>query len=321
MAEVVNWGVLGASNFALNHMAPAIHAATGARLAALGTSSPEKAAAFRAFAPDLAVHDGYEALLADPAIEAVYIPLPHHLHVDWAIRALEAGKHVLVEKPVALSARDIDPLIAARDASRLTCHEAFMIVHHPQWRRARDLVAGGAIGTLAHVDALFCYNNAADAGNIRNDKRIGGGSLPDIGVYTIGSTRFVTGREPEVVSVDVTREDGLEVTARVGARLGDASAHWLTSMRMGPEQIVTIIGSEGRIRLTTPYNAGVFGEAGVDLLSGGETRVWRWPGVNHYILQVEAFGRTLREGADYPWSLEDARASQGVIDAIHAAEL
>jgi predicted dehydrogenase len=129
----------------------------------------------------LRVHDSYEALLADPGIDAVYIPLPNHLHVEWTLRAIAAGKHVLTEKPVAMAAAEIDRLIAARDASGLQVAEAYMIVHHPQWQRARALLAEGAIGTLRHVDGAFSYDNRTDPGNIRNRPETGGGGIPTSG--------------------------------------------------------------------------------------------------------------------------------------------
>ena len=157
MAEVVNWGVLGAAKFAREHMAPAIHLASGARLAGLATSSAEKAAPFQAMQPDLRVYDDYDALLADPKIDAVYIPLPNHLHVEWSKKAIAAGKHVLCEKPIALQADQIDGLIEARDASGLMVAEAYMIVHHPQWQLVRKLLNEGGIGTLRHVDGIFCF--------------------------------------------------------------------------------------------------------------------------------------------------------------------
>ena len=166
----VRWGILGAAKFAQNHMGPAIHAAKGAELAALATSSEEKAAGFSAFAPGLRLHDSYEALLADPGIDAVYIPLPNTLHLEWSLKAIAAGKHVLTEKPMTMQAAEFDQLIAARDASGLVVAEAYMIVHHPQWQKARDLISEGAIGRLEHVDTAFSYDNRADPGS--------GGDLP-----------------------------------------------------------------------------------------------------------------------------------------------
>ena len=156
--QTVRWGILGAANFARHHMAPAIHAAEGAELSALATSDPAKAAGFQAFCPGLRLHSSYEALLADPDIDAVYIPLPNHLHVDWTLKALRAGKHVLTEKPIALQADQIDQIIAERDRTGLLAAEAFMIVHHPQWHRAKEWLQAGEIGTLRHVDAAFSFH-------------------------------------------------------------------------------------------------------------------------------------------------------------------
>ncbi len=192
--KTVNWGVLGAAKFAREHMARAIHEAEGARLHSLATSDPAKAEGFRAFCPDLKVHASYDALLADQEVDAVYIPLPNHLHVKWTRKAALAGKHVLTEKPIALAAAEIDGLIALRDASGLLVTEAYMIVHHPQWQRARQLVAEGDPRRILHADAAFSYDNRADPGNIRNRPETGGGSIPDIGVYAYGSVRWTTGR-------------------------------------------------------------------------------------------------------------------------------
>ncbi len=196
MNEPVRWGILGGANFAYEQMAPAILLAEGADLVALATSDPAKAARFRQLSPRLAIHDSYDALLADPGIDAVYVPLPNHLHVEWALKTLQAGKHVLVEKPLGMKASDFDAVIAERDRTGLLAAEAYMIVHHPQFARAREIVQGGGIGRLVHVDVTFTYNNADAPGNIRNRAETGGGGLPDIGVYAFGSVRHVTGAEP-----------------------------------------------------------------------------------------------------------------------------
>ena len=324
--DPIRWGVLGAANFAANHMAPAIHAAKGAELAGLATSAPEKAARFQAFAPGVQVYGSYEALLADPGIDAVYIPLPNHLHVEWTKAALSAGKPVLCEKPIAMAAGEIDGLIAARDQAGLLAAEAYMIVHHPQWQRARALLAEGAIGRLLHADGFFSYDNSGDPGNIRNRAETGGGSLPDIGVYTMGSVRYVTGAEPERVWSEITWENGIDVTAHVRAAFPGFRFSATTSMRMHGRQEMTFHGTEGLLRLTAPFNAGVFGEARLEhhrnAHHGGamSVTVERWPEANHYVLQVEAFGRSLREGVAYPWTLEDAKGTQAMIDAALAAD-
>ncbi|WP_371156513.1 Gfo/Idh/MocA family protein [Jannaschia sp. 2305UL9-9] len=321
MTKAIRWGVLGASNFARNSMAPAIHAASGHSLAALATRSPEKAAPFAAFAPGLTVHDSYEALLADPEIDAVYVPLPHTMHVPWGVKALEAGKHVLVEKPLAMTEADIAPLIAARDATGLQAAEAYMIVHHPQWAFVRQLLAEGAVGTLRHVEGVFTYDNSGDPGNIRNAAATGGGALPDIGVYTYGCTRWATGAEPEAIThADIEWEEGCDVLARVSARFPGFTAHWVNSMRLLPEQFMLFHGDAGLIRLLTPFNAAKFGEAVVEWRGrDGITHRRSWPGLNQYVTQVEAFGAAIRGEAAFPWTLEDAAGTQRVIDMAYAA--
>ncbi len=317
--KTVKWGILGASNFALRHMGPAIHAAHGAELVAVASSSAEKLAGFQAFAPAARHVKTYEALLADPGIEAVYIPLPNHLHVEWTLKALEAGKHVLTEKPIALHAPEIDALIAARDRSGLVAAEAYMIVHHPQWQRAREWVAAGEIGTLRHVDAQFSFY-LEDGGNIRNRVETGGGSLRDIGVYTFGSARFVTGAEPVELSSRVIREKGVEIWAQVAATMQGPAGRYtynsMTTMRAYNRQVVTFQGTTGMIRLEGgPFNAGVNDMAEIELHKGGNrTLIERFPALNQYQLQVEAFGRSIREGAPFAWTLENAKGTQAMID-------
>ncbi|MBF9032391.1 Gfo/Idh/MocA family oxidoreductase [Rhodobacterales bacterium HKCCE3408] len=319
MTNHINWGILGAAKFARTHMAPAIHAASGARLAGLATSDPSKAKPFTSFAPDLKIYDSYDALLSDPGIDAIYVPLPNHLHVEWTEKALAAGKHVLCEKPIAMRADEIDGLIAARDRTGLFATEAYMIVHHPQWQRARTLYREGAIGELSHVDGLFAYDNRTDGGNIRNRPETGGGGIPDIGVYTYGCTRWLTGQEPEAIThADVDFDNGVDVRARVSARFPGFTAHWMNSMRMHPVQVMTFIGTEGVMTLTAPFNANVFDQAEVTLARGMTRTVERFPGIDQYRLQVEAFGAHLRDGAPYPWTLEDAKGTQALIDAVFA---
>lgn len=327
MSDPVNWGILGASHFAADKMAPAIHAAHGARLAGLATSNAAKAEPFQAFNPDIAVFLDYDAMVADPGIDAVYIPLPNHLHVEWTLKAIAAGKHVLVEKPLAMSAAEFDTVIAARDASGLVVAEAYMIPHHPQWQRAKALYEAGEIGELVLVDAVFSYDNSADTGNIRNRPETGGGSLPDIGVYTFGSARLVTGQEPVSVSASIRRENNVDVFAHITADFPSFRYSSVTSMRMHPRQEITFHGTKGLIRLTAPWNAAVFSQAELELHRNdgsdedpASITTERWPRVNQYVLQVEAFGRSVRDGDAYPCPLEFSKGTQAMIDMAFAAE-
>jgi predicted dehydrogenase len=318
MADL-RWGILGAAKFAREHMGPALTLAPGGQVVALATTDPAKAAPFRNFAPALRVHASYESLLADPGIDAVYIPLPNHLHVEWSIKAMQAGKHVLCEKPIAMQASDFDALVAARDAAGVFCAEAFMIVHHPQWQRARQLIADGAIGKLWRIDGAFSYNNR-DSANIRNQAGVGGGGLRDIGVYVMGSARFATGLEPTGVQARIQWENGVDVYAAIDAKFGEADYVSFTSIRMHPRQEMTFHGDAGVLRLPVPFNARVFGEARLELHRSTETITERWPAVNHYELQAAAFSRAAREGgADYPCPLEFSRGTQAMIDAAFAS--
>jgi predicted dehydrogenase len=314
----VRWGILGAAKFAREFMGPALTLAPGGHVAALATSDPSKAEPFRVFAPGLRVHDSYEALLADPGIDAVYIPLPNRLHVEWSLKAMRSGKHVLCEKPMAMQAADFDALIAARDAAGVLAAEAFMIVHHPQWQRVRQLLADGAVGRLWRIDGAFSFNNR-DAGNIRNQAGMGGGGLRDIGVYVMGGARFATGLEPTDVQARIRWEDGVDVYAAISAKFGAVDYVNFTSIRMHPRQEINFHGDEGVLRLPVPYNPRVFGEARLELQRGMETVTERWPAVNHYELQAAAFNRVVREGGDYPCPLEFSRGTQAMMDAAFAS--
>ena len=317
MQKPVRWGILGAAKFARQYMAPAIHAAEGAQLVALATSSVLKAEPFQAFCPDLTVYQDYDALLASPDIDAVYVPLPNHLHVEWSLKAMAAGKHVLCEKQMTMQADEFDQLIAKRDETGLLAAEAYMIVHHPQWQMVRRLIDEGAIGKLAHVSGKFSFDNRADTGNIRNKAETGGGGLRDIGVYVLGSARYATGQEPDDVSAQIRWENGIDTMAEVQAQFPGFSYSAYVSIRMHPYQEMLFHGEGGVIRLTAPFNARVFGEARVELHRAGlEVQVTRFPADDHYKLQVEAFGRSIREGVDYPCPLEFSRGTQSMMDRI-----
>ncbi len=317
MPKPVRWGILGAAKFARQFMGPAIHAAEGAQLVALATSSRDKAKPFQAFCPELTVYEGYDALLADPGIDAVYVPLPNHLHVEWSLKAMAAGKHVLCEKPITMRSSEFDQLIAKREETGLLAAEAYMIVHHPQWHMVKRLIDQGAIGNLVHVSGTFTYDNRADTGNIRNRAETGGGGLRDIGVYVIGSARYATGQEPDEISAHIRWENGVDALSEVQARFPGFSYCAYVSTRMHPFQEMTFHAESGLIRLTAPFNPRVYGEARLELHRGKqEVQVTRFPVDDQYKLQVEAFGRSLRDGAQFPCPLEFSRGTQEMIDKV-----
>jgi predicted dehydrogenase len=233
---------------------------------------------------------------------------------------------VLCEKPIALSADEIDTIIEQRDKTGLMATEAYMIVHHPQWQRARALLQNGEIGNIQHADVAFSYDNRAEPGNIRNRPETGGGSIPDIGVYAYGCLRWTTGGEPAKLRARIIRENGVDTWAQVTGDMatphGGFTFSATTSMRLFPRQEVVFQGETGLIRLTAPFNAGLFGEAQLQMFRAGQPdQIERFPGAQQYKLQVEAFCRTLRTGASFPWQLEDARGTQAMIDQVFSSEL
>ena len=319
MSDPVRWGILGAAKFAREQMGPAIHMARGGMLAGLATRSAEKAAPFSDMAPGLRVFDDYDALIADPGIDAVYIPLPNHLHVEWAKKAAQAGKHVLCEKPISLAASEIDELIALRDQTGLLVAEAYMIVHHPQWQKAREMVQAGEVGELKQASVSFSFNNP-DLENIRNDPERGGGALRDIGVYAFGGVRFVTGKEPsEILSSRIDWEHGIDATTYVTAKFPSFMYTGHVSMRASPFQQVVFHGTEGVLRLPVPFNALSYGQAEVILQKEHHVQSWRFPGTNQYVRQVEAFNASMADPASYPCTLEFVRGTQAMIDEVYAA--
>lgn len=319
MAETLRWGILGAGKIAREYVAPGIHASTRGRIVAIGSRTPGKGAALAAPYGDVRLHGGYDALLADPEVDAVYIPLPNGQHVEWTAKSLEAGKHVLCEKPIALSAAEIDPLIGLRDRTGLLAAEGFMVTHHPQWHRVRALLAEGAIGRLLAVQGAFSFFNA-DPGNIRNQPGLGGGALRDIGVYPVVGTRFATGAEPVSATAEIEWDLGIDATARARLAFPGFTLDFYVSMRMAPRQLMVFHGETGWIALHAPFNAGAYGDVVLEMRSAdGSIRLERFGIVDQYRAQADAFAASALDGAPYACPLEFSRGNQVAIDMIYAA--
>ncbi|MBF9034679.1 Gfo/Idh/MocA family oxidoreductase [Rhodobacterales bacterium HKCCE2091] len=318
MADHVRWGILGAANFAKTIMGPAINEARHGRLVAVASRDPKKAQPFADLAPGLTIHDSYEALLADPEVDAVYIPLPNSLHVHWSVAAAEAGKAVLCEKPIGMEEADFDRLIAARDATGHLIAEAYMVVHHPQWIKAKEIVQSGVLGNIHTVTCAFTYG-LPQGDNVRNDASLGGGGLRDIGVYPIGTFRFCTGLEPEPDWAEMITEKGVDVFTWVQAHAGDTRFVFHLAMRATPRQEMVFEGDKGWLRVTVPFNAQVAGGPQLDLaIAGEEMRVFRFTNERQYVHQVEAFNDHLLNGTPYPCPLEFSRGTQAMIDKVFA---
>lgn len=314
----VRWGVLSAGKIALEWVAPALDRSARGELVAVASRTPGKAEALAA-PYGARTHVTYEALLADPEVDAVYIPLPNGDHVEWTAKSLEAGKHVLCEKPIALRADEIDGLIALRDRTGLVAAEAFMVTHHPQWRRVRELLAEGAIGRLRQVQGAFTFFND-DPANIRNMPELGGGALRDIGVYPSVATRFVTGQEPVSATASIEWEGGIDATARAQVAFPDFQLDFYVSMRMAPRQLMTFHGDKGWLSVHAAFNAGSYGDEVIELRrSDSVLEIERFPRADQYLSQADAFNASVLDGAPYACPLEFSRGNQAMIDMIYDA--
>ena len=319
---MLRWGVLSTAKIGIEQVIPAIQAANNGNVVAIASRDLSRA-------QDVAQHFGipqalgsYEELLASDDIDAVYIPLLTSQHVEWSIKAADAGKHVLCEKPISLHASEIDGIIEARDRNKVLVTEAFMVTYHPQWHKVRSLLAEGAIGTLKHVQAAFTYNNT-DPENMRNILAFGGGALPDIGVYPTVGTRFVTGMEPKRVSAQVQRNPttGTDNYASWRADFGDFEMTSYVATEMALRQEIAFHGDQGWMELTAPFNAGLYDADTVILHNKDhdEVQTFRFPGVNQYQMQAEAIARSLAGEDEEIFTLESSVNNQKLIDAIYKA--
>ena len=318
--EIV-WGILGAAKINDKVVVP-MHSAPKCRVKGIASRSPEKAREAAAKYGLAVAYDSYEALLADPEIDAVYIPLPNHIHVEWTIKAVEAGKHVLCEKPIGLDAQQVERLIAARDKSGRYIQEAFMVRTHPQWLKVRSLIDDGAIGELRAVTGGFTYDNT-NPHNIRNQRELGGGGLLDIGCYPITTSRFVTGCEPKRV-VALVEQDPTFGVDRLGSVLMDfdgVQASFFYSTQAHPYQRMQFHGTKGRIEVEIPFNAPADRPARLLVSENSSDGVAseRWleiPVCDQYGVAAATFAQAILSGSPQAIALEDARANMRVIDAV-----
>ncbi len=319
--QTLRWGVLSTAKIGRTKVIPAIQTSRLGRVTAI---SSRNAADARRVADELGIakaYDSYEALLADPDIDAIYNPLPNHLHVPWSIKALEAGKHVLCEKPLGLDAADLAPLFAAAAAHpQLKVMEAFMYRFHPQWQKALSLVKEGSLGQLRHIHSHFSYNNR-DAGNIRNSAAMGGGALMDIGCYCISLARHLFQSEPLRVLGQITPYPGYEVDCFVSGILefADGSATFTASTKMEPNQYVEASGEAGSLRIPIPFNPPGDEVTRLDVKHDQHTDTLTFAPCDHYRIMADAFAESVLQATPVPTPLSDALANMTIIDAIFAS--
>jgi predicted dehydrogenase len=320
----VVWGIVSTALIGMEKVNPAMLKAKGVEVRGLASRDLKKA---QAAAKQLGIpkaYGSYAEMFADPEIEAVYNPLPNHLHVPVTIEALKAGKHVLCEKPIALTAAEAEQLEEAERASGKLVAEAFMVRWHPQWLKARELVAQGAIGEVRAVQVSFSYFND-DPNNVRNMNDIGGGGIYDIGCYCIISGRWFFGAEPERV-VSIIDRDPKFGTDRLASALvkfpGNRQLSFMVSTQLVPYQRVQVFGTTGRIEIEIPFNAPpghpcrIFKDTGKDLKGSSIETITVEPS-DQYTLQAEAFSKAIRKEAAWPYPISDAVQQMRIIDALY----
>jgi len=319
---MLRFGILSTAKIGRELVVPAIQDAENCVVTAIASRDLSKA---REMADRFSVphaFGSYEEMLASDLIDAVYIPLPTSQHVEWTIKAADAGKHVLCEKPIALKASEIGAVIEARDRNKVLISEAYMVTYSPVWRKVRALLQEGAVGKLRHVQGAFTYYNR-DAANMRNKPELGGGGLPDIGVYPTITTRFVTGREPIRVQANTDRDPqfGTDMYSSVRADFGDFELSFYISTQLAARQVMVFHGDKGFIEVRSPFNADRYGAEELELTNQNhsQSQVFRYQDARQYKLEAEAFSHAAKGGEEEVVTLESSVNNQKLIDAIYRA--
>lgn len=322
MNKKVRWGILGAANIAVKKVIPSMQNGKFCDIAAIASRDLEKA---KRAAEDLRIpksYGSYEELLSDAEIDAVYNPLPNHLHLEWTTKAAEAGKHVLCEKPLGMNAAQVRKMLEARDKNNVKIQEAFMVRTHPKWQRVRELIRENRIGDLQAITGFFSYYNA-DKSNIRNKPEMGGGALMDIGCYCINISRFIFEDEPKRVFSLIERdaETGIDKMTSAIMDFPNGRAAFTCSTQLVPSQKMQFFGTKGRIEVPIPFNIPtdlptyIFIDDGSDLLGGSIEKI-EFPATDQYAIQGDLFSRAIIENSEQAISLEDSFANMATIDAV-----
>lgn len=316
--KIVKWGILSTAKIGVEKVIPAIQEAENSVVTGLASRTGDKAQKFAAKLDIPNTYNSYDDLLADPDIDAVYNPLPNHLHLPWSVKAMESGKHVLCEKPIGLSVEEANRLLdESKKYPDLKIMEAFMYRFHPQWEKTKSLVKKDSIGSLQTIQSFFSYYNN-DPGNIRNIAEMGGGGLMDIGCYCISLSRFLFEAEPLSVSGHMKFDENFSVDYLTSGILdfGERIATFTCSTQSAPDQRVHIFGTKGKITIDIPFNAPPDKETRITLIRNGESKILTFDPVDQYTRQASAFSDAILNDTPVPTALDDAVNNMAVIEAI-----
>ncbi len=324
--RTVRWGVMSTADIATGKVIPGLLKAANGEVLAIASREEGRARSAAATFGIPRAYGSYEDLLSDPDVDAVYIPLPNHLHARWTIAAAAAGKHVLCEKPMALTAIEAEVMVEACREAGVLLMEAFMYRLHPSWVAACQLVASGRIGRLCAVDSWFSYFNA-DPANIRNIREAGGGALFDIGCYSVNLSRLLFGGEPDRISAHILRDpaSGVDILTSGVLGFGDGVATFTCATRTEPDQRVDIYGTEGRISIGIPFNIPPDRPTTISVIAGGDppvapaTEILTFATADPYTVEAERFAAAILGGSPSPTPPDDAVANLRVIERLFAA--
>ena len=322
MSKKIRWGVLSTANIGMKKVIPGMQQGQYTSIVAIASRDLAKSREAASALGIPTAYGSYEELLADPNIDAIYNPLPNNMHVPWTIKAAEAGKHVLCEKPISLTVAEAETLLAVRARTGVKIGEAFMVRSHPQWIRLRALLDEGRIGELRSILGFFSYYNINPA-NIRNKIDAGGGALMDIGCYLIQAARFAFAQEPTRVVASIDRDPQMRTDRLTSAILDfpGGQSIFTCSTQLVPYQRIHFLGSKGRIELEIPVNTApdrptrLFIDSGAYLFGGGITTE-TFPACDQYTLQGDAFSKAILDNTEVPVPVEDAIKNMAVIEAI-----
>ena len=318
--EKIRIGVLSSAKIGRVYVIPAMQQSDLCEVRAISSRSADRAASV---ANELSIpvsYGSYEELLTDPDIDAVYIPLPNHMHVEWSIKCLEAGKHVLCEKPIGLNTEDARRLKAfAETVPHLKVMEAFMYRHQPRWKRVFELVHSGKLGEIKAVHTFFSYFND-DPENYRNSAEMGGGGLMDVGCYSISTARLIFGQKPDFAT-GISHFDpdfGVDIVTSGLLSFGSGTSVFTCSTQCHKDQYVKIFGSKGKIELDWPYNPDFSKPTVLRAHIDGIDLIEEFEPCNHFTLQADAFARSIINDEPVSVSLDDSIENMEVIDQIRS---
>ena len=321
MGKKVNWGILSTAKIATEQVIPAMQKGEYSEIRAIASRDISKC---RIIAEKLQIpiaYGSYEELLEDENIDAIYIPLPNHLHVQWSIKCMEAGKHVLCEKPLALNLADMDKLIEARNRTGKKISEAFMVRSHPQWLKAREFVQNGSLGQLKAIQGFFSYFNR-DADNIRNVSEYGGGSIWDIGCYPINTSRFLFNEEPERVVALIENDPDFKVDRLASAILDFPSgqAVFTSATQISPYQRMHAFGTEKHLEIEIPFNSPNKKPTRIflndSITRDNEREICEINTCDQYTNQGDNFSLAILNDTEVPVPLEDSKKNTAIILAL-----